>query len=166
MPSDDAVRIDQVLDEALAFYAAGQPAPGLERRILSEVRARRNARRVIFLQWAVPILTAGYSLAVFWPASAPKPPQPQISRSIPMPAQPAVAQVRRNVAGPRRRAAVPKKSEFPAHLPLTQEEKALLAFVHDAPEEAVRMFREESSEPIAPIQIDQIEIPPLQTDRR
>jgi hypothetical protein len=58
----------------------------------------------------------------------------------------------------------PKQSVFPAATPLSDAERALVAFVKIAPNDEVSALVEERKRSIAPIQIDSIKITPLQSD--
>jgi hypothetical protein len=163
MVNNSADRVDETLGEALALYA-GEPASGFEERILNGIRRRRRARRVILLQWALPILALGCSLVIFWPARPPVAARIDPSQKKSQQAEEVVLgrSVGHRVA--HRQVARPKMAEFPSRVPLSQQEKALLAFVQDAPEQDLAMFRDEQPAPIPPIQIEKIEIAPLQAD--
>jgi hypothetical protein len=88
----------------------------------------------------------------------------------PAPAQAALAVERPRVVPKRlvkphalRPKPLPKLEQFPAPTPMTAEERALLAFVEQHPAEARQVFADlqKSDEPI---EIQPIQIPPLQSD--
>jgi hypothetical protein len=68
-------------------------------------------------------------------------------------------------ANPRitRRAKLPKEAQFPIRTPLTREERALMAFVRNAPEDAQQAFGETLPAEIEPLRIEEIQLQPLQT---
>src|SRR5579871_956572 len=166
MRSDEAETLDQILDQALARYSAAQPAPGFEQRILRGIVAKRRARGIVFMQWALPLAAVG--CAVFFLGtqrpSAPPHPEALVTKAPPPQVVEASAPIKKNARG--QRTALPKQPQFPMRVPITLEERAFVAFVNDAPEQALRAFNEEAVAPIAPIEIDRLEIAPLQEDKQ
>lgn len=159
MPDHERDELDGVLDSALASYAAEDPRPGLETRVLARVRRRRFGRAV----WAAAIpVAAGLC---FWAVTLrsgldeairpPAVPAPVIARA---PAPPVL--VKR--APPRRRPPLPKREQFPSPSPLTEEERILAGFVRRSPEEALERMSEAKSQTLEPIKIEAIQIEPLQ----
>jgi hypothetical protein len=57
---------------------------------------------------------------------------------------------------------MPKQAQFPVRAPLTHEERALIAFVRSAPEEALEAFGQTLPNHIEPLRIEEIELHPLQ----
>jgi hypothetical protein len=60
------------------------------------------------------------------------------------------------------RARMPKQAEFPVRTPLTHQERALVALVRSAPEELLRAFDGTPPIQIEPLQVEEIELRPLQ----
>jgi len=178
MQNDNSAR-DRALDAALAGYAAVEPPAGLEQRVLSNLRAQRqaDAARPSRLRPALTALAVAASLAVvaanwwtrsktFTPATSPG----RASREhVANDSRPAVAPQRDVGAlalesGRRRRPAqstgqmeasvanrfaarelpqsgtateaAPHLERFPAPERLTEQEKLLVRFVEDDPQEA------------------------------
>jgi hypothetical protein len=63
---------------------------------------------------------------------------------------------------PHKRKALPRLPQFPAPAPVTNEERALLAFVTRAPKEAQAALIDWQQQSLEPIQIEEIKIQPLQ----
>jgi len=143
---------DRLLDEALRSYVA-EPRPGLEGRVLAGMRPRPGLRR---WAWLIPVLACLLPVAVLLrePGVDP-PPRPEVARAEEPPPLPEPAP--RVVAAARGRAALPRRAEFFRSGPLSNEERALLAFVREAPEQMLPRL----GEPIEPIRIDEIKIEPL-----
>jgi hypothetical protein len=57
---------------------------------------------------------------------------------------------------------VRKQAEFPIRTPLTQQERALVAFVRSAPNDALQAFGEMPQTKIEPLRIEEIRLQPLQ----
>jgi hypothetical protein len=57
---------------------------------------------------------------------------------------------------------MPKQAQFPVRAPLTQQERALVAFVRSAPEKALEAFGQTPPIKIEPLRVERIEVTPLQ----
>ena len=182
MPERD--ELDLLIDSALADYA--EPRAGLEQRIVARVHAGSSTSTTGW-RWALWALACTLAIACVIsiaiprerrspPAStatattpvhvAPSPrqtkePQPQV-RLRQQPAERLVSRAgshRRNeqVEAPSQ----PKLDLFPAPQPLSSQERALIALVTRAPAEAARLGLENREQADAPLQISQIEVPPI-----
>jgi hypothetical protein len=176
MKNDERDELDRVIDGALSGYSSADPMDGLEDRVLRRVQAAAAARRSPWfyrLGFAVPalaaLLLAGIAL---WmetrKAAVSEPPsltsQPQLSLA---PAPRVAAPERGNKTGrgysaPAR--SLPKEECFPAPTPMTNEERALVAWVGRAPLEAAQAFADLQKRSAEPIEIQPIQLPPLQSD--
>jgi len=165
-------KLDRLIDGALAGYAEAEPLAGLEERVLRRVHVAKSRRRRLFA-WALGIgLAAAAAIVAIVMETRPAPvvrtvdvarvtpPQPQ-----PVMQQPLVRPQRaRVIRGRARPVPLPKLEQFPAPTPLTQEERALMAFVHRDPKEAEQVFGELRKQADQPIEIQPIEIAPLRSD--
>jgi hypothetical protein len=162
---EDSDELDRVIDGALAGYSGAEPLAGLEERVLNRVRAV-NAGRRGRIMWAFALAAvAAVVVAVIAerPPQAPAPKHNAIARVVtPAPVRHAVEERRVVPKRPRQRL-LPKQDQFPAPAPMTSEERALVAFVEQHPAEARQVFAEleKSGEPI---EIQPIQIPPLDSD--
>jgi hypothetical protein len=164
-----------LLDDALATYANQNPRPGLEQRVLNRIRAE-GAPRVPLLRWALPVAAMGCLLAgiAVWNHRAPAPaPSERRTEASPPPANVATTEpaklLRRQPKKLLRRqpenvhrARVPKEPEFPIRTPLTHQERALVAFVRSAPNQALQVFGETPPTKTEPLRIEEIQLEPLQ----
>jgi len=145
--------LDSALDVALAKYAAVEPRPGLEDRVLANLRAEQSrAPERAWWRWGLAGALATVvvvALALAWRSGKPDPP---VIANHPSTAAPSVKQsgmqagsnggaipsapVRRS--RPKVQMAVnPKLDQFPSPQPLSEQEKLLLRYVHEFPQEAV-----------------------------
>jgi len=160
--------LDGLLDDALAAYVSQEPRPGLERRVLNGIGADGTRPRFPIFRWALPIVALGCLLAAIalWNHRAPAPAPPEIARTeaSPPPATATTEPAKPPRGQPRnaRRARVPKQAEFPIRAPLTHQERALVAFIRSAPDEALQAFGETPPTTIEPLRIDEIQLQPLQ----
>jgi hypothetical protein len=186
MHSNDRDELDDVIDGALPGYSSADPMDGLEDRVLRRVQAAGAVRRSPWfcrLGFAIPalaaVLFACIALRIGWnpqPRSTSATPKPAVSKpsslaSAPQPSPPPATRVvepKRGIgtgqgysAPPR---SLPKEEVFPAAVPSTDEERALVAWVRRAPAEAAQAFSDLKKRDTEPIQIPPIEIPPLQSD--
>ena len=186
MKNDERDELDGLIDGALSEYSSADPMDGLEDRVLRRVQAARAARRSPWfyrLGLAIPalaaLLLAGMAL---WMGRDSQPfttdatrkaavsePSPLTSgpRLSPAPAARVVEPKRGNRTGrgysaPAR--SLPKEECFPAPAPMTDEERALVAWVRRAPIEAAQAFADLQKRSAEPIEIQPIEIPPLPGD--
>ncbi len=154
--TNENAELDRILDAALARYAMAEPRPGLEGRILANLRGAevevRHGRWWIWgLAATAAILLVIGTLGWKWTTAAH---QPIAHHSAPAPQRPAVPELATRDGNtppqikraPRRVArhapqhevvaANPKLDVFPSPLPLTAEEVALAQYVRDFPNEA------------------------------
>jgi hypothetical protein len=175
MHSSDRDELDDVIDGALPGYSRADPMDGLEDRVLRRIQAAGATRRISWffrLGFAIPalaaVLFACIALRMEWksqsrttnatPMTAVSAPQ----LSLP-PAARVVAPKRGNGTGQGPRS-LPKEEFFPARTPITDEERALVAWVGRAPAEAAQAFADLERRSAEPIAIQPIQIPPLQSD--
>jgi hypothetical protein len=140
MPTD----LDQIIDAALPSYAAEEPQPGLEHRILARALAEPHRRGVFVWTWrfALPALSCLLlSLTmrqhhVVSPATSPnmkaatQPPKADLATKTAPVHGSRNAPKNRFVQDPVPNAdkPLPKEDTFPSPAPLTAEEQALLAY--------------------------------------
>ena len=160
--------IDRILDAALSNYSSPEPRPGLEQRVLYRVRSEGGAGgfacRLWRWRWAA-VFPAAACLLVFalYRDSAPEP--PRVTRTIrnpapqPTPEPPKVAVRKHRTTA--KRLSLPKRDQFPTPAPLTNEERAWMDFVTRSPEQAREVAVHAAEWGKAPIQIEEIQIPPL-----
>jgi hypothetical protein len=185
MNSDDRDELDDVIDGALPEYSSADPMDGLEDRVLRRVQAVGGTRRSPWpyrLGFAIPalaaLLFAGIALRMGWnpqsrttdvtrKAAVSEPSSLTSGLQLsPAPATRVVEPKRRNRTGQRSAPArsLPKEEYFPAPVPITDEERALVAWVSRAPIEAAQAFADLQKRSTEPISIQPIQIPPLQSD--
>jgi hypothetical protein len=159
--------IERLIEKALASYAAAEPRPGLDARVMARVRVEGRVHR--WWRWAWPVAAA--ATAVLWFVLAPRPARhtapPLVARSAEgVPAHPPV----RAKLQPARRAArarvaaVTKRSQFPTPYPPTAEERALLAWATRNPD-LVRELAQQLRRTEEPIRIEPIQIEPLEDNQ-
>jgi hypothetical protein len=148
--------LDQALDAALAQYSSAEPLAGLEQRVLNRVRAAGRARRigpwVLAVGLAVVVVVGTITTAVVW-----KRPLPQVGQAF-RPVQPRI-QTQAAPAGRKKRLGQARRP-----VPLTNEERALLAFVTRAPDQAREALLDLQRRSTEPIQVEEIKIKPLRSD--
>jgi hypothetical protein len=170
---------DNILDRALAAYSTQEPLSGLEERVLSRVLAASPTPRFGLPRWvfavgvAAGVLLFAIALRVHLNStSQPRATRPgtysqaatrEVGQAL-SPASSAAAQVVHSEARTHMASALPKLQEFPAPAPLTPGERALLAFVSQAPDEAQKVALEQAQADVPPIQIETIQIEPLHID--
>jgi hypothetical protein len=165
--------LDRMIDSALAGYSSAQPLAGLEERVLNRVRL--SARRRV-IAWAVAgaVVASVMVAAIFVRMPrAPAPASHDVARlQTPGPSLPVPVKEEPRVAPKHRRGRIatmraepprplPKLEQFPSPMPITAEERALLAFVKHHPAEA-KQFVAERQNGDKPIEIEPIEMAPLQ----
>ena len=167
MSNDERDKIESLLDDALASYSRQEPLPGLPRRVLDRLHAD-TAPRFAFPRWAwaVPAAACLLSAGILWNRHAATPERVQVTQVSQVaaaretaPARPATPRI---VDRPRKRKALPRLPQFPAPAPVTDEERALLAFVTRAPKEAQEALIDAQQLGVEPIRIEEIKIQPLQ----
>jgi hypothetical protein len=152
MTDEKPNKLDRVLDEALAKYAAVAPRMGLEERVLASLRAEQaRAPERVWWRWSVAGALAAVvvvALALAWRSGRPHAPSanhhPTPTPSVQQSGMPAVSNSGAIPRAPVRRsrpkveiAANPKLDQFPSPRPLSEQEKLLVRYVHEFPEEAV-----------------------------
>lgn len=151
--------LDELIAEALGSYLAAKPRPGLERRVLNRLPGVRPARRR-FLLWAfgAPVAVVSVVSLLITPVKIPvrQPPRELITQSTAgAPVLHPQIPVRRKVSSPVR------KGFFGAPAAVTDQEKALLTLVERVPLQAEELLKVSEPQPIEPITIEEISIPPL-----
>jgi hypothetical protein len=164
---DDA--LDHALDHALAQYSSEDPLAGLEQRVLHRVRAEAAGPRFGVGRWVralgfavtVSLLVAGVwwmrpqpHVAVAGQARSPIPGR-EDAIETPPPATSHQPPATANAARPRQAGRL---------VPLSSEERALLAFVARAPNQAREAFMDLQRQSTEPIQVEEIRIEPLRSD--
>ena len=176
----------RLLDAGLKKYADAEPRPGLEDRILSNLRAKRE--RVSAPRWwpTVAAVAAVLLIAItLWFARKPSRTTPTatanhvpavptvnkqtttgIATSVPRALSPAVSvarfQPRPHV---RQSAALPKLEQFPSARPLSRQEKLLLAYVQATPKEELLDVTAKEQQEISNLLVENLVIPPLDIDK-
>ena len=149
--------LDDQLDDALAKYAAVEPRPGLEERILANLKSQqRSSASVAWWRWSGALAAALLiAISVLWfaqhnrqkvvrrPTTSPEEALPQpIAQSTPPHPTRRVNSVKVRQAGkrsftqPTLATAEPKLDRFPSPQPLSEEERALVRYVQSFPKEA------------------------------
>jgi len=166
MSNDERDQIESRLDDALASYSRQEPRPGLERRVLDRIHAGA-APRPTFPRWAWAIPAAACLLwaGILWTRHIATPDRAPVTHvaAARAPAPPR-AEASPAVNRPRKRKALPRLPQFPAAAPITNEERALLAFITRAPKEAQESLIDAEQHSAEPIRIEEIKIQPLQSD--
>jgi hypothetical protein len=144
--------MDELLNRALVSYAR-EPRPGLEQRVLHRLDAAGRRRT-----WLIPVWTFGLMLVVCAVLVFMRKPSAPVAIRNARPSTPPPLATRQVVV--RTPKSLPKQSTFPAPLPLTDGERALLALAvqYPAAAEVAIDLGKKSSEPI---QIEPLDIQPL-----
>ena len=174
MRIDEPDEVDRILETALAGYSRQEPLVGLDRRVLERIAQARPRRSLGFPRWAVAIPLAACLLvgAFVWMrprasqkqaahAPAARPPVPSETGG-PETALRSEVRAARNKRRPAR--GLPKLAEFPARVPVTSEERALLALAREAPEQLRAAFGDQQNKEPEPIRLLEIRIQPLLSD--
>ena len=147
---------DDELDTALAQYSRVEPLAGLEQRILNRVSAEGRARRFGFWPWLAALAIAMLLMtALLWKKPVPAP-------------HLAAVRLEGGLQPPRGLSPAPSRRKPPLRrirkpLPLTPEERALLALVANAPDQAREAFKDLQRQSNEPIQLEAIKIEPLRS---
>jgi len=180
--NQNEAEFDNLLDQALVEYRDAEPLAGLEDRVLQRLGTNRKSRRVAWFRWSLAVCAA-VVVAVVWLQPA-HPPEPQNTASqheaaatiqtAPATSSSSAKLSASNANTPHTQAppastrvatavaslshgANPRMSEqFPARVPLTAEEQALVAVL--ARRNAPQPTEADSDEPAT---IAAIEIKPL-----
>ena len=160
--------LDRLIEDGLASYADAEPLAGLEARVVRRVRVARARRRVF--AWGMGLAVAASVVVgiVSWREQRRVVPRPrEVARVTSVaPPVPVIQHAVRTPARVRakRPKALPKLKQFPAPEPMTAEERAFVALVERDPTEAQQIFADLRKRADAPIEIQPIQIPPLQGD--
>jgi hypothetical protein len=177
--------VDDLLEASLERYRGEEPRPGLEMRILASVQTRERVARRRRLGWAVAVCAgilaaialtlhlarvpirqpapsaslppkeSGSQRALLQPPLAQQPPPSFGAHSAPL--QPPQQRVRRV---PTRRS---RPEQFPTPMPLTEQEKLLLAYVDKASKlDLVTGTNKRAEAPITDLEIPRIKIAALE----
>jgi len=167
--------LEKILDDSLEHYCAVEPLAGLEQRIVQRLAAERAVRSKRTSQWALAFACATglAAIAVFTfvhhqatPVQAnltsvfsPPPlplmrPHQEFSLFIP------VRRAKPNPVNQR----LPKQSLFPASVPLTREERALVRFAMHAPQGRLDELSKWQNQPLTPISIEPVQVEPVTID--
>lgn len=172
---NDREKLDRLLDSALRGYSAAEPRPGLEQRVIASLRSAPEESRFGWLSWAAVAAACLAVVAAVLIAYRPSP-QPGIANKVPQasvaapPVAPVVSaetqQPRRTVRPRPRTVAARSPRAIPVQRPilsgpLSQEERALMAFVRVAPETAIAVAKQQS-EPDRPATVSQVQVPRLE----
>ncbi len=179
--------LDILLDAALATYVDSEPSPSLTPRILAAARDVDRRPSVGWLSWAVPALAAALLMTIFLthrPAARRETPQPTADLSAPRvpasaerisdtPAKSIATEATPHLGSTPPRAArsvrttapiqplLPRQDVFPTPTPLSPEVQALAALVNRNPERVAQTGETSQPQPIEPLHIAAIHIPPL-----
>jgi hypothetical protein len=153
--------IDAMINWALPLYADATPLTGLEERVLNRIRLAESGRRgfrwlSFALAFAMVLVLVTVGLRVR-PGTVALP--VKVARNVVVaPAEAPVVSRHPAHRGHRVRS-LPKERQFPGFAPLSREERTMLAYVRLRPpgEDPPRRVDK-------PIEIDPIQIPPLQSD--
>ena len=168
--------VDELLEASLKQYRGEEPRPGLETRILAGIRGQERAARRRGLAWTVaacagmlaavilalhftraPIRQSAPSASLTSPATTP-PVSPELTLQPPLLAARRSALRVRKVA-PRRL----RPEQFPSPLPLTQQEKLLLAYLDIATQpDLVAGTNKTDETTVTELEISSIQIVPLE----
>jgi hypothetical protein len=183
MKSNHDDELDNLIDCALPGYSGAEPLAGLEERVLNRTRLAGAApRRSKSLRWALAfsILTSlvfGAIVLRTQHSAAPKATDVARTRTAsaslrPVPSLNPAVEERRVVPKHRGRIpmpspspkSLPRQEQFPARSLITGEERVLLAFIETHPTEARQAFAELQKRTNEEINIQAIQIRPLQSD--
>jgi hypothetical protein len=166
MRNDERDSLESLLDNALASYSMQEPRPGLDRRVLHRIHSAA-APRLVFPRWtwAIPAAACLLWAGIHWTRPVATPGRAPVTHMAAArettPAKPATPPI---VERPRERKSLPRLPQFPAPAPVTNEERALLAFVTRAPRQAQEALLDARQQSVEPIRIEEIKIQPLQSD--
>ena len=158
-------RLEQILEQGIASYGATEPLVGLPERILGRIDSCRLARRRrLGWQLALGVGLAGMLLLIPGPKREEQaPPLTQMRAAKP----PSAASIAGNVLvvpavhpHVRHRNELPKLAVFPTPIPLTAEERALMAMAVENPKvtaEAFESLRKKND----PLKVEELVIEPL-----
>jgi len=155
-------KLDRTLDALLSAYSSAEPRPGLETRILAQVREASGRRKAWSVRWmwiGAAFAAAVIVLAIYLSRPALRPQVPEIVRQ-PAPAEKIQPSPAPRISSPPTTETVGQKRDpqqdkarnrrigqsqladlrqevFPAPVPLSQQEKLLLRYLSGTPREEV-----------------------------
>jgi hypothetical protein len=177
MADNNYDELDRQLNAALARYAAVEPRPGLEERVLANLRTAPAAASVrAWWRWSLAAAAVAVVVVALALALRPGKPRPVIANhpasaldNQQKPVTQVAAKVQPNGPRPQARhrshanylvhaptvtAAVPKLDQFPSPQPLSEQEKILADYVRQFHDQAVQIARVTNAE----VQRDRIEV--------
>jgi hypothetical protein len=176
---DERDNLDLLIDSALSTYA--EPRAGLETRVLKHLVSRPARQRWLPFAIALPLAACLVLLMLLFPRHDRVEPMRQAQRAPVPPTQsvpqnsiahasktPSRQRQSRVIAGlvphpaTPKPAPLPKLDVFPSPQPLSPEERALLHYVARAPEPERKALIATQNQPVAPLAIAEIQIPPLE----
>jgi hypothetical protein len=153
-------RLDQWLDTALREYGSAEPRIGLENRVLANLAAEKTRVHALWPWWAFGAVAAMAAVGmVVWlggighskfvgKTTSPlqKTDTAKEQSEIKRPPLEAAAQprARRRSAKTVEATEEPRLSQFPSPRPLSEQERLLLAYVTEFPEEAAKVAHEQA----------------------
>jgi hypothetical protein len=177
--------VDELLEASLKRYRGAEPRSGLEMRILAGLRTRERAARLRGLGWAVTACAGVLAAIVLTlhfvrtplrqlPPSAALPPKESGAQRAPL--QPPLAQQLSPRFGAQRAPLQPpqqpvrrvatrrsRPEQFPTPLPLTEQEKLLLAYFNKATKPDLIAGTNQTDEaPVSDLEIPRIKIAALE----
>jgi hypothetical protein len=154
MGPDKEILIDQLLDAALKEYAAAEPRPGLEGRILANLRTERDHTPTQVWRWSMLLAVSTILLigtAVFFKkhhSNAPvatgnhgTAPTAKKEPTAPKNEPRAFSASRTRRRGKSLWSSVPRLEQFTSPRPLSKQEELLVRYIEQFPREAVLMAR-------------------------
>jgi len=168
--------VDELLEASLKQYHGEEPRSGLEMRILAGIRTRERWARRHWLGWAVAACAGILAIIVLTLHFAPAPlrqptPRAALPQPVTTPPAPAIISQQQPRLGARRPTARARKvatrhsrpEQFPTPMPLTEQEKLLLAYVNIATKPDLVVATKENDEaPISDLEIPRIKIAALE----
>jgi hypothetical protein len=166
-------KLDEMLDGLLCEYSSAEPRPGLETRILAQVREASKLRGGWSPRWmwiGAAVAAAVIVLAIYWSRPAEQPRAPEITRqpvtspkAQPSPAPRISASTTTEIAGAKKdghqlrvvhqraghsHVANLRREVFPSPSPLSEQERLLLRYLAITPrEELVAQSRPDEAPP-------------------
>ena len=163
--------VDELLEASLRQYRGEEPRSGLEMRILGGVRTQERAVRLRWLGWTVAVcagILAVIALTLHFAPTQLRQPTP--GASLPQPAKtqtaPPMASRQQPLLSPHRPASkvhrvAMRPEQFPTPLPLTEQEKLLLAYLNKATKPDLTAATDEK--PVNDLEVPEITVAALKT---
>ena len=155
-------KLERILEEGIASYAAGEPLIGLPERILGGIGADGRHRKWN-LGWGVvaALGTAGMAWLMLLPAHKGEARPVQIAAVTKAEVLTAPLAERHEKRRARPAKTLPKLPIFPTPTPLTAEERGLMALIKQDPEGTAAAF-ESLHKKSEPLEIEEIVVEPLE----